>query len=221
MGYPYVWNDEQTEAFYDVAGAVKKVSYKNASGRRVNIDYVIPNKNQCKGCHIRGDKMQPIGPTAKQLNRDYTYTTGKQNQLSYWQQHGLLNGLPALQTIDKFGAIDDPSQSLDARARAYLDVNCGTCHHPQGPANTSGLFLHYGQDASIELGIMKSPVAAGRGAGKLSFDIVPGKPDKSILLFRMQTNDPGIAMPELGREQIHREGVKLIEEWIKKMKSPQ
>jgi uncharacterized repeat protein (TIGR03806 family) len=219
--YPYVWNDEQTEAFYDVAGNVKKISYINASGKRINIDYIIPNKNQCKGCHIRGDKMQPIGPTATQLNRDYTYTTGKQNQLSYWQQHGLLNGLPALQTIDKFPSMDSPSQSLDARARAYLDVNCGTCHHPQGPANTSGLFLHYDQDASIELGIMKSPVAAGRGAGKNSFDIVPGKPHKSILSFRMQTNDPGIAMPELGREQIHKEGVKLIKEWIKKMESPQ
>jgi uncharacterized repeat protein (TIGR03806 family) len=217
--YPYVWNNEQTEAFYDVAGDVKKVSYINASGKRINIDYIIPNKNQCKGCHIRGNTMQPIGPTAAQLNRNHTYETGKQNQLSHWQQHGLLNGLPALETIDKFASMDDRSQSLDARARAYLDVNCGTCHHPAGPANTSGLFLHYGQDASIALGIMKSPVAAGRGAGRLSFDIVPGKPHKSILSFRMQTNDPGIAMPELGREQIHIEGVKLINEWIKKMES--
>ncbi|THU40201.1 hypothetical protein FAM09_10035 [Niastella caeni] len=217
--YPYVWNDEQTEGFYDVAGDVKKISYINASGKRIKIDYIIPNKNQCKGCHIRGGNMQPIGPTAAQLNREYVYATGKQNQLSYWQQQGLLNGLPAIQTITKFPAMDDLSQSLDARARAYLDVNCGTCHHPLGPANTSGLFLHYSQGASIELGIMKSPVAAGRGAGKNSFDIVPGKPHKSILSFRMQTNDPGIAMPELGREQIHKEGVKLIKEWIEKMES--
>ncbi|HKO79733.1 MAG TPA: SO2930 family diheme c-type cytochrome [Chitinophagaceae bacterium] len=215
--YPYVWNDEQTEAFYDVAGDIKRVSYINASGKQINIDYIIPNKNQCKGCHIRDNKMQPIGPTAMQLNRDHQYVSGKQNQLSYWQQQGLLNGLPSLITIDKFPEIDDRSQSLDTRARAYLDVNCGTCHHPQGPANTSGLFLHYDQDASVELGIMKSPVAAGRGAGKNSFDIVPGKPHKSILSFRMQTNDPGIAMPELGREQVHKEGVKLIKEWIKQM----
>ncbi|WP_207513918.1 SO2930 family diheme c-type cytochrome [Longitalea luteola] len=218
--YPYVWNDEQTEAFYDVAGDVKKVSYINGSGKRIRIDYIIPNKNQCKGCHIRGGTMQPIGPTARQLNRDYIYTTGKQNQLSYWQQQGLLTGLPDVQTIDRFPSMNDQSQSLEVRARAYLDVNCGTCHHPQGPANTSGLFLHYGQDASIELGIMKSPVAAGRGAGRNRFDIVPGKPHKSILAFRMQTNDPGIAMPELGREQIHREGVQLINEWIRKMKTP-
>jgi uncharacterized repeat protein (TIGR03806 family) len=217
--YPYVWNDEQTEAFYDVAGDVKKVSYINAGGKSITIDYIIPNKNQCKGCHIRGDKMLPIGTTAMQLNREHVYTNGKQNQLTYWQQQGLLNGLPALNTIEKFPAIDDKSKSLESRARAYLDVNCGTCHHPQGPANTSGLFLHYDQDASVELGIMKSPVAAGRGAGKNSYDIVPGKPHKSILSFRMQTNDPGIAMPELGREQVHKEGVKLIKEWIKQMKN--
>jgi len=218
IAYPYVWNEEQTEAFYDVAGDVKKVSYINTAGKRISIDYIIPNKNQCKGCHLRNNKMTPIGPTAVQLNKDYYYSSGKQNQLGYWQQHGLLNGLQNLDSVGKYASLEDKSQSLDSRARAYLDVNCGTCHHPQGPANASGLFLHYDQDASVEMGIMKSPVAAGRGAGKNSFDIVPGKPHKSILSFRMQTNDPGIAMPELGREQVHKEGVMLIKEWIKQMK---
>ena len=215
--YPYVWNDEQTEAFYDVAGDIKKVSYINADGKLINIDYIIPNKNQCKGCHIRDGKMVPVGPIAMQLNREFAYASGKQNQLAYWQEHGLLKGLPVLNKIDKYPTLDDASQSLDNKARAYLDVNCGTCHHPEGPANTSGLFLHYDQVTSVELGIMKSPVAAGRGAGKNAFDIVPGKPHKSILSFRMQTNDPGIAMPELGREQVHKEGVKLIKDWIKEM----
>ena len=68
--YPYVWNDEQTEAFYDVAGDIKKVSYINTKGNRSPLITSFPNKNQCKGCHIRNDKMLPIGPTAMQLNRD-------------------------------------------------------------------------------------------------------------------------------------------------------
>jgi hypothetical protein len=59
-------------------------------------------------------------------------------------------------------------------------------------------------------------VAAGRGAGNLRFDVVPGQPQNSILVFRMKTNDPAIAMPEIGREQVHKEGVALIEEWIRK-----
>ena len=217
--YPYVWNDEQTEAFYDVAGDIRRVKYINQDGKKVEIDYIIPNKNQCKGCHIRDNKMLPIGPVAAQLNRNYTYPGGIQNQLSYWQQLGILEELPDLNQVEKMPAIDDMTRTLDDRARAYLDVNCGTCHHPQGPANSSGLFLHYDQDPTVELGIMKSPVAAGRGAGKNAYDIVPGKPHKSILSFRMQTSDPGIAMPELGREQVHKEGVKLIREWIRQMKS--
>jgi len=218
VAYPYVWNDEQTDASYDVAGEIKDVNYINENGKRVNIHYIIPNKNQCKGCHYRDDKMILLGPTAAQLNSDYNYATGKQNQLQYLQQYNLVSGLPSLDKINKLPDWNDKSQTIQNRARAYLDVNCGSCHHPQGPANTSGLFLNFSQTNSIELGIMKSPVAAGRGAGKNLFDIVPGKPHKSILAYRMQVNDPGVAMPELGREQIHKEGVELVKKWIKEMK---
>jgi uncharacterized repeat protein (TIGR03806 family) len=219
QAYPYTWNETQTDAVYNAAGDEKEISYRNADGQNVKIDYIIPNKNQCKGCHYRNDKMVLIGPTAGQLNSELNYETGKLNQLMYWQQHGLLKNLPPIENIERLPGWNDNTQSLSSRARAYLDVNCGTCHHPEGPANTSGLFLHYQQAQSVQLGILKSPVAAGRGAGKNAFDIVPGKPQQSILLYRMQTNDPGIAMPELGREQIHKEGVALIEQWIKEMKS--
>jgi uncharacterized repeat protein (TIGR03806 family) len=216
--YPYLWNDGQTEAVYDVAGEVKEVTYINAAGKRTSINYIIPNKNQCKGCHISAGKLVPIGPSARQLNRNYTYSSGTKNQLSFWQQQNLLQGLPTLSNVEKFPALNDNTQPVAQRARAYMDVNCGNCHQPHGPANSSGLFLNFEQINAIELGIMKPPVAAGRGAGKRSFDIVPGKPHKSILSFRMQTNDPGIAMPELGREQVHKEGVALIKDWIKGMK---
>lgn len=218
VAYPYIWNNEQADAEYDVAGDIKDISYTNSKGKQVNIHYIIPNKNQCKGCHLKGDKIILIGPTAGQLNSDFNYETGKQNQLQYWQQHNLISGTQNINSMAKLPDWDDKTQPLEGRARAYLDVNCGNCHNPQGPANTSGLFLNFNQTNSVELGIMKSPVAAGRGAGKNSYDIVPGKPHKSILTYRMQVNDPGVAMPELGREQIHKEGVELITEWIKQMK---
>ena len=218
VAYPYVWNDEQTDAEYDGAGDIKNISYINESGKEIKIHYIIPNKNQCKGCHLSYDKMVLIGPTAAQLNSDFAYASGQQNQLQYLHQHDLISGLPGLEKISKLPDWDDASQPIENRARAYLDVNCGNCHNPNGPANTSGLFLNYHQSNSVELGIMKSPVAAGRGAGKNLFDIVPGKPHKSILTYRMKINDPGVAMPELGREQIHKEGVELISKWIKEMK---
>ncbi len=216
QAWPYVWNDEQTEAYYEVAGETKHVAYVDKRGKKVSTPYLVPNKNQCKGCHSRDGKMVPLGPTARNLNGHYNYAQDSRNQLAFWKEKGWLTDLPeVLPTMPRF---DDATAPLDLRARAYLDVNCGHCHHPLGPASTSGLYLDWHQYNPAHLGINKSPVAAGRGSGDLPFDIVPGSPQHSILLYRMKTNDPGIAMPEIGREQIHQEGVVLIDAWIRSMK---
>ena len=216
QAYPYVWNEAQTEAYYDPAGDRKEVRYVNQSGRKVTTPYLIPNKNQCKGCHLRDDAIVPVGPSARQLNRSVDIS-GAKNQLQYWHDAQLLEGLPALSDLPTAVVWDDPeTASLDDRARAYLDANCAHCHSRHGPANTSGLFLDVFEKDPAHLGVNKTPVAAGRGAGNLRFDIVPGEPNQSILVYRMRTNDPSIAMPEIGREQVHEEGVALIEEWIRK-----
>ena len=64
---------------------------------------------------------------------------------------------------------------------------------------------------------MKPPIAAGRGTSKLKYTIVPGEPEKSIMLYRIRSTDPGIMMPELGRRLTHMEGAELVREWIKAM----
>jgi hypothetical protein len=43
---------------------------------------------------------------------------------------------------------------------------------------------------------------------------VPGNPDKSIMLYRMKSLDPGIMMPESGRALADEAGIKLITNWI-------
>jgi uncharacterized repeat protein (TIGR03806 family) len=216
QAYPYIWNDEQTEAYYDPAGETKVISYINTAGKKITTNYAIPNKNQCKGCHIRADKMVPIGLTARQLHREYEFGV-KKNQLQYLVDAGILKSIPDLKSIPKLAQFDNPATGdLNSRARAYLDANCAHCHSRKGPASTSGLFLDIDETDPGHLGVNKAPVAAGRGAGDLQFDIKPGEPNNSILVFRMKTNDPAIAMPEIGREQVHNEGVALIEEWIRK-----
>jgi uncharacterized repeat protein (TIGR03806 family) len=212
--WPYVWNASQTDAEYDPVGSVVDVTYTNASGKRVSTPYVVPNRNQCKGCHIRSNAIQPIGVTARQLN---VVAEGKSNQLQHWVEKSIIQGVPASDKIKTLAVWDDPQTGdLNSRARSYLDANCGHCHSSSGPANTSGLYLDFFESRKSHLGVNKSPVAAGRGSGSLRYDIVPGHPNQSILLYRMKTNDPAIAMPEIGREQIHEEGVALIEEWIRK-----
>lgn len=215
MAYPYIWNEDQTDAFYDPAGETRSISYVNRTGKKITAPYVIPNKNQCKGCHIKEGVMKPIGTSARQLNRDYNYQNGPRNQLEYLNSLGILTNLP--QSQPRLAVWNDPSTgNLNERARAYLDANCGHCHSHSGPANTSGLFLDIFETNPAKLGVNKAPVAAGRGAGNLQFDIVPGEPHNSILIYRMKTNDPAIAMPEIGREQVHQEAVDLLQEWIRK-----
>ena len=105
-------------------------------------------------------------------------------------------------------------RTLEQRARAYLDANCGHCHNAEGPADTSGLFLTADQKDPMRWGFCKVPVAAGHGAGDLRFDLVHGQPDESILLRRMNSAEPKVMMPEIGRSVVHREGVDLIRQWV-------
>lgn len=219
---PYIWNDEQTDATLEIAGGHRDVSWVHTDGSKRNLNYVIPNMNQCKGCHIKDGNMTPIGPKARNLNHDFAYSDGANNQLTHWHSAGIIGDMPDIASISKVPVWNDPSTgSLNDRARAYLEVNCAHCHRDGAPANTSGLLLDWHQQNPAALGINKSPVAAGRGSGGRLYDIAPGEPDASILLFRMDSEDPGIMMPELGRKLTHTEGVALIKEWIASLEPTQ
>jgi uncharacterized repeat protein (TIGR03806 family) len=215
--WAYVWNEEQTDAELKVAGKQLPVSWLDETGAERTINYVVPNKNQCKGCHTFNKAFSPIGPKARNLNGDFTYASGAQNQLDYWTAHGLVDGVPAPADAPSVPKMDDLTASLDRRARAYLDINCAHCHRLEGPASTSGLFLTYGETRKPAWGYKKRPVAAGRGSGGLDYDIAPGDPEKSILIYRLNSVDPGVMMPELGRTTIHEEGVALLREWIRSL----
>lgn len=212
---PYIWNEEQTEATLEVAGGKFDISWIHYDGSEKSTNYVIPNKNQCKGCHEFEGTLTPIGPKAKHLNKDYAYAEGSQNQLAKWASMGYLTGCPAPESAPKTAIWDDPSSgSLEDRARAWLDINCAHCHNAGGPANTSGLLLNIEETDHTIMGFCKTPVAAGRGSGGMKYDIVPGNPDSSIIVYRMASLDPGIMMPELGRKMVHEEGLALVKEWI-------
>jgi uncharacterized repeat protein (TIGR03806 family) len=217
---PYVWNEEQTDAFLEVAGNSKRVHWTHDDGALKNVNYSVPNTNQCKACHLRAEKISPIGLSARQLNRDYPYSTGKKNQLVYWSENNLLEGFPRKGILPRLTAYEDKQAPIDLRARAWLEVNCAHCHRPDGPARNSGLHLLADVTSPVEYGVGKAPVAAGKGTGGRLYSIVPGKPDESILQFRIESNDPGMMMPELGRSIRHEEGVRLVREWISGMKSP-
>jgi uncharacterized repeat protein (TIGR03806 family) len=214
---PYVWNAEQTDAELARTGDEVALQLTASDGAREDFTYVVPNENQCAGCHVTDLKTKaiaPIGLKARHLNRDYAYAGGAENQLAHLEKLGYLTGLPALADVPRNANWRDAQEPLEARARAYLDVNCGHCHNPKGPADTTALTFDVGTPVDRHLGLCKPPVAAGRGTGDHLFDIVPGHPDDSILPFRMASREPGVMMPEQGRGTVHREGLELIREWI-------
>lgn len=222
VSLPYIWNEDQSDASLEVAGGDAKVVWTDASGRIREVNYQVPNMNQCKTCHEKNGMLMPIGPSARQLNGDHLYSDGAHNQLKRWSQQRLLKGLPEdLHTVPAFVNYADVTKPLDQRATAYLDINCAHCHNTSGQAQTSGLYLDWKTTDKTAYGFYKTPIAAGRGSGNLQFDIDPGHPETSILHYRMSSTDPGIMMPELGKSLVHEEGVALIKEWIASLKKNQ
>ncbi len=216
VGIPYVWNAEQTEARLAIAGATVDVAWIHTDGQQRNNSHAVPNLNDCKRCHTNLE-MKPIGPKASNLNRDFVFASGAENQLVHWARIGFLSGLPDLDEVPRLARWDDESVCVDHRARAYLDVNCALCHNEQGPARNSGLHLNLEETNPYRLGTFKTPIAAGKGTGGRLYGIVPGKPDESIMEYRMRTIQPGEIMPEFGKSLVHEEGLALIRSWIAEM----
>lgn len=196
----YVWDEAETDATLKRTGAVVPLSLDGT-----DFAYVVPNENQCAGCHVSDmntGAFHPLGATAPQFkNRGHMVVTGVMRPDAFTAQASYL----------------DENVPLDTRARSYLAANCAHCHNPVGPADTSGLDLTLRADDLRAIGRCKPPIAAGSGTGGRIFSIVPGVPDASILTYRLASTKPGAMMPELGRSLAHEEGVALITDWIAAM----
>ncbi|WP_374584781.1 SO2930 family diheme c-type cytochrome [Pseudoduganella sp.] len=212
IALPYVWNAQQTEAVLQRTGEQVPLEMATPQGRQ-KFTYVVPNVNQCASCHVadlKSKKFEPLGLKARHINLG--------GQLEKLAAAGYLHGAPPSAAAPRNADWRDQGASIDARARAYLDINCAHCHNNKGTANTTALHLEIGAPANQHLGLCKPPVAAGAGTGGNSFGINPGKPDDSIFVFRLKSTETGVMMPELGRTTSHREGVELIRAWIGAMK---
>jgi hypothetical protein len=152
-------------------------------------------------------ELQPLGLKARNL-----VATGDFARLT---RAGLLAGPAPTAFVPR---PDDRAAGLDARARGVLDANCGHCHNRLGSASNSGLFLDWDEADPVARGIGKRPVAAGRGSGARPVAVAPGHPEQSILLFRMESTEPGVMMPELGRTLPDAEGIALVRQWIAELR---
>jgi uncharacterized repeat protein (TIGR03806 family) len=216
--HTYVFTADQTSNARKIAGTSLRVSFRDLAGEVRDNSYRVPNTNQCLECHAKRPLTHALGVRTRQLDRDFDYGQGPENQLDHMREHGWLDRAPEpaaerQRLVDPFG--DAP---LAERARAYLDSNCSQCHMPAGDAGASGLWIdwdHTGPDQPASgWGACKRPTSASGANCGHDVDIVPGDPERSIYICRMQSNDPKVQMPPLGRTFVHTEAVALLQAWI-------
>ncbi|MCC2655503.1 MAG: hypothetical protein K0Q76_611 [Panacagrimonas sp.] len=244
VGLPYVWSGSGAARVAElrIEGGTASVEFdyqdpdpgvKNGDGSRkrytgATAAYRVPAALNCLSCHAGDDReagSAPIGPKARNLNRDNTYAgVGSINQLQHLKNLGLLAGLPAdAASIERSprwnvpgssGELPDSAADVHLRVRAYLETNCMHCHNPAGGASNSGLLLDAYRTVNVQYGICKKPVAAGRGSGGKSYDLVPADADASILPLRVASTEAGVKMPPMARSLAHGEAVNLIATWV-------
>jgi uncharacterized repeat protein (TIGR03806 family) len=218
QGMGYTWDAAQKTATAAPGGVPNfSVSWIDANGQPAGTNsYLVPSVVQCQDCHESGLAFVPIGPKARNLNGNNAYPgAGTENQLASWTAKGILSGAPDPSAAPKLAVWNDPTTgTLDDRARAYLESNCAHCHSQNGASGYTGLWLSSLETNPGNLGICKKPVAAGQGGCGLTYDIVPGSPENSILHCRLASTELAILMPEIGRSLVDVDGLQLITDWL-------
>ncbi len=215
-GYTYVWNDDQTDAeLLDAAGLDRTLRVK-VGEQMVEQNYRFPSRAECTLCHTNAAKFA-LGVNTMQMNKDHNYGGIVANQLTTLEHIGLFDApLPKPPAeLPKLADYDDAREPLEVRARAYLHANCSHCHVKWGGGNAE--FKLVSTLPLAELGIAN--VAPGHGGLGLADPklLVPGEPDRSILLHRTKLTGLG-RMPHIGSRVPHDSAIKLIREWIAQLK---
>lgn len=207
----YVWNAEQTEATFTTDGSFVNLDW-NEAGTTKNVNYRIPSRAECFTCHNKFGTPIPIGPKPQNLNKNYMYQDGTENQLQKWVDVGYLNpNYPG--NIDSTVAWDDTSQSLNIRARSYLDINCAHCHSEESYCEYRPMRFAFNEnELSSNMGICVEPDTYVGDDYPLIMN--PSNADASVVVFRMSSIEEQYRMPLLGRTLQHTEGITLITDWI-------
>ncbi len=209
----YKWNDEQTQASFDLSGSYVPLTFME-NGIERSVNYYVPSGSQCFTCHksISEDVPYPIGVKPQNLNRDFDYPEGSKNQLQKLVDFGYVdNTVPS--TINSVVKWDDESQPLELRVRSYLDINCAHCHSDNGHCDYRPVRFAFNESSDItNLGVCVD--AHEVFDPSLTLIVNPGNSERSVLAARLNSTEEEVRMPLLARTLRHDEGVQLIEAWI-------
>jgi uncharacterized repeat protein (TIGR03806 family) len=204
-GYSYEWDDPQTDAQLVVGGKTVTIDGQ---------EWVYPDDDQCSSCHTAAAGFS-LGLELAQLNTSFEYpSTGRTaNQLLTLDAIAMFAsplGDPSVHPA--LADPEDPAQSIEMRARAYLHTNCAQCHRPGGPTPAAiDLRFSVGLDATGACGIAPQNGDLGISGALI---IAPGEPARSVLLERMSRRGDAAQMPPLASTRVDQAGVALVDAWI-------
>ena len=208
----YVWNEDQTEATFDLAGKNVPLTWIDDNGVERSTTYQIPAESECFTCHKYFNVAAPIGTKARTMNKDYAYSDGIKNQLDKWIEVGYLeDNLPA--SINTVIDWKDTSQPIEMRVRSYVDMNCAHCHRDGGHCDYRPLRMAFEETTNeANLGVCVTPQE--QFSPILSHIIARGNVQRSMLYYRLNTTVEQYRMPLIGRTMIHTEAVEMFNEYI-------
>ena len=213
-GVTYKWRADGSDADLLATNWTEAIAIKTTTGVRTQMWY-YPSRADCLTCHtpLAGGVL---GVKTRQLNRAFTYPSGvTDNELRAWNHIGLFDtnlNETDLKHFPTLGGADDPSRSLEDRARSYLDANCAQCHRPHG---TVAYF-----DARYSTPLAQQNLVGGNVLIDERIDnpriIKPNDIWRSILYMRAKTTE-AFKMPPLARNETDSQGMKLLRQWIESL----
>jgi len=216
-GAAYKWRPDNSDADLLATNLTETIVIKTAAGTRTQMWY-YPSRQDCLVCHTAKAGLV-LGVKTRQMNRDFTYPSGRaDNQLRVWNHLGLFD--PPLEEARlpdyaRLASADDPSRSLEERAKSYLDANCAHCHRPGG---TVAYF-----DARYDTPLRQQNLIAGQILIDEGIDgaraIAPHDIWRSLIYMRASSLD-AIKMPQLAHNATDEQGMRLLRQWIESMPGP-
>lgn len=215
-GYSWRWNEDQSDAtLVSAKGDERELAIKDASapgGIRRQL-WRYPSRVECTGCHSRAATFV-LGLNDAQLNRTHDYGGVRDSQLRTLQHIGVFKGSLPKSSDPALVSPYDAGQTLEARARSWLHVNCSVCHVESGGGNSM-----------MDLRIAAKPDEMKLFSARPQHDtfgldnamlIFPGDPERSILFQRLSRRGRG-QMPPLVTTVADEQAIALFRNWIRGM----
>lgn len=211
-GMTYRWTTPPTNALLIAeTGQDETITTYNNNGTVAGSQvWRYPSRVECLLCHTPGAGFA-LGFNTPQLNRDFSYAGGVNNQIEAFNLAGYFSNTVSNRfLLRSLAHSTNDSASLEYRVRSYLAANCVSCHQPGGMAQSLW-------DARITTPGSQNGVINGALFNNFGNPnnrvIVPGSLSNSVLYQRVANLGNG-HMPPLTTGGVNTQAVAMIAAWI-------